>query len=392
MQVMMWIHMVITNVHQISNRDITGYSWHRIKLFRNPDFTTEHIVRLHQVPRKHHQNVAKQALEIRSCLVQAEEYIQSASAATMATRPVLLYYGLMSLALAEILMKGTGDKRLERLRSEHAGHGLSLSVTGSIDRTTRLDELLPRLRATAQHRNATAPYGTFEVWRQQVRETPVPAQVYEIHPEGAQTSGTRALFTGADVAPPPAPAGGYSLHDAVQSLPQMQQLLVHLGINPGCARATLKGKISSITKEGELEIVVHPGTPNQLGTLYEKLLFEASAVNVVTTKELPSGVVVTVPLGKNAVFMSLPPVAAASLRICNFVVNGWNIGEFGSFYVALHICGNLVRYFPDIWMGHVERSSAFALLVQELCDLALSRLPVLTASELDQRYYFNDGQ
>ena len=106
--------------------------------------------------------------------------------------------------------------------------------------------------------------------------------------------------------------------------------------------------------------------------------------------ELPSGLRLRIPysIKDTGAYSRFPHAVVLNVNWTFFLANGWSLGEFGSFYVALHIIGNLVRYYPDIWMPHVENSTSFALLVQELCELAASRLPILTASELDRCYYF----
>lgn len=260
--------MIITQVHEVTNHDINAYAWHRLRLYRNPEFTTAHLIKLHQVPANHAKNVARQANEIRFCLTQAEEYLTSASRASMATRPVLMYYGLMSLALAEILVKKNGDHRLAKLREAHASHGLTLRVLGSIDQSARLSEIVERLESQVQFRQAGVPYGTFDVWRSEVRECPVPATITNVHVIGARSTGVRAML-GGDDSPPALPTkGNYSFLEAIQGLPQFHSLLGHLGITPLTVRATLTSELDP-EGNGKLVLVVHPTNQEALNKLYE---------------------------------------------------------------------------------------------------------------------------
>jgi hypothetical protein len=68
----------------------------------------------------------------------------------MATRPALLYYCAMSLALAEVLLKQSGESRLEKLRERHNGHGLVMSLTGSLRVTDTLRSAASSLVAKQQ--------------------------------------------------------------------------------------------------------------------------------------------------------------------------------------------------------------------------------------------------
>jgi hypothetical protein len=63
------------------------------------------------------------------------------------------------------------------------------------------------------------------------------------------------------------------------------------------------------------------------------------------------------------------------------------LNEFGFIYIALYIAGNYARYFPDLWMRDVERSSPLALVIEELLAMAARRMPLLALSELSGIYY-----
>ena len=67
--------------------------------------------------------------------------------------------------------------------------------------------------------------------------------------------------------------------------------------------------------------------------------------------------------------------------------NDLKITEFGAFYSALYIAGMFCRYFPDIWMKHLDKHSQFSLMVEHLCMDAQERVPLLLLSELDQTLY-----
>jgi len=101
---------------------------------------------IHSVPTKHRENVRKQAAQIRYCLIQAREYFAAAATVTLATKPNLLYYGTMSLALAEILFKQTGDSSLDKARAENRHHGLTMTM-GGFPKTPSLYEAARQLRA-----------------------------------------------------------------------------------------------------------------------------------------------------------------------------------------------------------------------------------------------------
>jgi hypothetical protein len=63
------------------------------------------------------------------------------------------------------------------------------------------------------------------------------------------------------------------------------------------------------------------------------------------------------------------------------------LNEFGLYYAALHICGNFARYYPDVWLPHIELRSELSLAVEALADAARTRIPLLALSELKQTLF-----
>lgn len=378
--------MIISDSREIDG-DKTSYAWHRLRLFCNPEFTCERLMRLHSLKENHRKNAMAQAMQIRFCLLQSQEYFSSAAVATLATRPLLLYYAAMSLALAEVLVKGTGDIRLPKLREHHAAHGLSLVLDGEVERRTPTQDVIRRLRAVPQIRGVGVPYGTFEVWKKLVREPPIAVRFTEVSGSSSLVS-LKPLFVAKDTEPPFS-AAGYTLSDAIRGLPQLRQILVLLGVPLGCAMATLSVSLNSVG-QGHFQIIVQPGPQGLLDDLYGRMIFEPHTVNTMEIQDFSAGIGLKFPMANGMVGTSMvvPPAIKVSPDTIHFITHGWSLGEFGSFYVALHIAGNLVRYYPDIWMPHVEHSTALSLLIQEMCESAVSRLPILVAGELDRCYYF----
>lgn len=379
--------MVINEARAIEG-DATAFAWRRIQLFCNPEFTCENLVKLHSVPPRHVKNADRQAREIRYSLLQAQEYFNSAKSATLVTRPVLLYYATMNLALAEILFKNTADHRLAKLREHHAAHGLSIGIDGAIDRTVPTKNILQRLRATPQFKSGDVAYGTFEKWRQGVREIPVVGKTEESYGEMASTGATCHFF-GADVPPSPTPSKGHTLLDTLSALPTIRHSLEHLHIPLEAARATITSRIDKKRNSGTLSLIFHPIAKETLDQVLDKIVVSPDAINSLTANEMPSGVGLRFSLTDGTVggYLSLPPSVQTEVAALHFLGNSWNIGEFGAIYVALHIAGNLARYFPDLWMPHVEHSTAFSLLIHEICECAVERLPILIAGELDRCLY-----
>ena len=161
--------MIIKMAKAVTSRDLPYFAWSGLRAFQNVSNVENAIFELHNVSPKHKNNVTKQARQIRHCLIQAHEYYKAAQKVTLATKPNLLYYSAMSLALAELLLKQTGDASLDRAREQHRHHGLTLSVS-----ETKIDNLADQaatLVAKPVIINGER-IGTFEQWHKSARETP----------------------------------------------------------------------------------------------------------------------------------------------------------------------------------------------------------------------------
>ena len=169
--------MIIPVVRKMRTADPAAYAWAGLRKFQNVDLIMEELTRLHEVPSKQQGNVRKQAQQIRYCMIQAREYFAAAQSISLATKPNLLYYGLMSLALAEILYKQSGDSSLDRAREQHRHHGLSMiacKVASDVD----LHAAASNLRAVPIEMDRKRK-GNFELWHQSCREYPIGGADYD---------------------------------------------------------------------------------------------------------------------------------------------------------------------------------------------------------------------
>ncbi|WP_081053396.1 YaaC family protein [Burkholderia vietnamiensis] len=380
--------MIITSVNLIKARDITQYCWSRLAQFQNIQLTSNLICDLHGIQntdRSSRSNAKNQAEQIKYCLAQAQEYFNAATSVSLATKPVLLYYCTMSMALSEILLKQSGDSRLSKLREEHNCHGLQLGVRATPKPEDSLEDSSSSLIAKPQRDISGALKGTFEVWRRSAREHPVAGKHTTFFSSGANQQGYGVILGANDVPPPELPRSGVSLFDCMRELPYMTSLIKTFGINPNLVRASISNSRTEIYGQETIELIIHPAhrdTIDKFGNLVE---LDPEAINAMTFKELPSGYIVTYqPTGQ--IHMTFPSSTSINQDDFYFSCSGLNLGEFGFLYCALHICGNFARYYPDIWLKHIEKSSPLSMAIDELCSHALERLPLLVLSEMLRSY------
>jgi YaaC-like Protein len=163
--------MIIRAANLVSEADIGRYGWSNLRRFQNVRFVNE-LLTSRQDATASNENLKKQAQQIRYCLQQAEEYFAAAGAVSLATKPPLMYYSIMNLALAEIRFKQSGESSLDKARDQHRHHGMQPTV-GSFPRAeTRLEVVSAALRAKPMLRQGQR-FGTFELWTRSARHWPV---------------------------------------------------------------------------------------------------------------------------------------------------------------------------------------------------------------------------
>lgn len=371
--------MIIQNCATYSSVDVAKYAWMRLAQYQNIEAVTQQIMRLHALPERHRANARRQAAQIRQCLMQAREYFEAAQVVSLATRPVLLYYSLMSLALCEILLKQSADSRLERLRAEHGCHGLSLSLMSQTSPSDTLADAAAALIAKPQLVPSGLARGTFEVWRRSSRELPMSGMLTQALPgTTATTSGTAVLGVGLDIEPARFPAGGRSLLSILQCLPQMVELVYEHDVLPNLVRAKCTATSDATHLARVTQITVHPGPQILIDAFGNQVVVPASDSPQIDIQELPSGVIFSFPQ-KTAI--TLPWCVCIDTKSVWMSTQQENLNEFGLLYVGLHIAGNFARYYPDKWLAHIESSSPLALAIDRLTETAFDRAPLLALCE-----------
>ena len=374
--------MIITEVSLIAGADTARYCWASLRRFQNVAFVEEMLVDLHSLPRKHRKNVVKQAQQIRYCLHQAKEYHDAASAVGLATKPLLLYYSIMSLALAEILLKQSGDSSLDKARGEHKHHGLSLSAC-VIKPDMPLRQSTSYLSAERLIKTGVG-FGTFELWHRSARHVPIVGDIKVSYPGRYTQNGPNVIFRPSDSRLPL--FDRFTLLDCYKFLPDMRDFLRQRKMESLCARGTVSQE-TGVNQFGvnktAYQINIHQTDQTTIDCLMEEFRFEERAIENLKIIEPNGGLLVNVSYAVDQpVRFSSPDGVSLNAETTHFWAGAPPLNEFGFYYIALYILGNYARYFPDRWMVDVECSSELALSVEELVYSAERRVPLLALSEM----------
>jgi hypothetical protein len=305
---------------------------------------------------------------------------------TLAVKPVLYYYSAMSLALAELLLKQTGDSSLDRAREQHRHHGLDFRFDGTIRGIESLEESCSMLRAAPLVRSTGEPFGTFALWHRSAREAPI-AGTQRIYDDFAYARMRwTVLLTPRDTQLDRMERAGVSLLDCYLHLPHMRDFVLSHGLIHRTIRAIVKDEYNEARKQATITILVHPEQPELLDEFYSNITIEPRAIDLFRITELPSGVHIEIErrAGLPELDARIPAATVWNPEEVRFWPKSQSLNEFGFFYVALFIVGNLARYFPDVWLRELERSSPLALSVGELLIGVEDRMVVQSLSEMER--------
>ena len=286
--------MLLEETALIEGRDVSQFSWASLRQFQNVNFTADRIIKLHNVDQRYQKNAKKQAEQLRYCILQAEEYFRAAESVTMATKPVLIYYGIISLALAKVLFKQSGKSSLDAARGEHAHHGLGFRLDGGSVAGASLIDVGEKFRAVPLINANGERFGTFALWHKSSRNSPLIGNFTRNLANGSSTKSLRILAQVDDVEPRSLRKEGLSFLDCAKQLPYLRNTLAMHGVAGSTVRGVIDVNLSENGNKCEYKIVIQPGDAETISKVCERFKFSPSTVPYVTILEMPSGFILTI--------------------------------------------------------------------------------------------------
>lgn len=250
----------------------------------------------------------------------------------------------MSLALAEILMKQSGESSLDRARTIHNHHGLVLRLDEeTVRKKEDLQSVASALMAEPMIRGSTGRAGTFELWHRSARGMPGVGKVFDKHPNGGTTQQFNTILSAEDKRFPLLDKHGISLLDCFSRTPGMTSVLNSYGQSDDFVR----GKIQlsrDANNTSSCDITIHPSFDGDLDCILNKFKIQHPNVDNFDLVEFGGGGLLHIELDPSAYSASLTP------DVCNLNNNDilfWKsdnvLNEFGYIYISLYILGNFAR-------------------------------------------------
>jgi hypothetical protein len=371
----------------ITTDDIRGETWARLLDFANTELCFERIAAVHGVASNNSlkQNYKKQAQQIRVSLLQAREYFRAADIATVVTRPNLLYYGMVSLASAVMLLRGSGDYSLDQLRKNpiNKHHGLDFSTGINAKDAGQGTSLLEHSYAEV------LPKGFFLNW---YGKTPAGENVYakvaRQHLDGTESTnyeihGIERCLRGADLA-----GRKFSLADLIADLPDLMQYTRAAGIAVPSSRVDYELSIEERTSQMTIEWRIHSASPGHLKQILEAFRFqgEGGSYFTVVPEEPQTHCVVRVAATAQQLATSQYsfPATRLSLNADQFIYGKPNFAltEYAQQYIFMYALSMFARYLPDLWIRCIDSHCKAARVIERSIAEIEKKFPIQVLSLL----------
>lgn len=367
----------------IVSDNIEREAWRRLHEFANVDLTTDYLAARHgtALTASIERNYKKQAQQSRVCILQAKEYFDAARDSTLFTSSNHLYYGLVSLSSALMLLLGDGRNSLDFRRRDPANghHGLKFTTGCNATASTRGLTILEQSHAEV------LGTGHFLGWYSVL---PRRVDLYGLHKtelKDGNFSDFRACG-GYVTAPPEALVGRKrTTLDLLRHFPDLAQDFHRYGVALSAARTTQEVRLHHSGQARNLWTIHQIFNPGSREALLERFQVTSRFADCLVPRVTPSGVVW-------AVEGIIPQVDGMELRWPESrdtmdhetvsYADPIDTHELVDAYLVAFQLSMLSRYYPDLWVACIESHCKAAKLIERTVDTLVKKTPVLTLSLL----------
>ena len=358
-------HFIESGVHL---RSADARPWQHLKMLESRELCAALIERRHDI-----RPSTEQSLELATAIAQGRQYFESARSASHLARPLLLYYGALSLSRSVILASRSNGREANLSQ----GHGLQAN---------RWKEILARANASISDLEAEVNTGTFAELTEATKNRERAFVLYDgRYLDPLESCGTEDLlgsFTGRKV----------SLLSLLSRVPDLQEGYRSTFGGRGRAHPTIVysyGEIQYdyflINLQGDLpsddELRHRFGWPSELEIVEQP---RHHIFGEIPGREIK----VSQGTATKTMLESNYPVKNDRSGFPYLVEpfsNGYQLSTLSMMFAISYFAGMMVRYFPSRWAAlnsHQGRDKEHSLLILAL-DTIEERFPQLVLEELE---------
>ena len=390
--------MKIESVRRIRSTYPISQVWKRLRYFTDINITATNIKQIHGIEgTEHDNNVNKQAVQIGYCIMQAEEYFKAARVVSNPTKPVLLYYGSVSLSRALVLITndGTSSFDYKRKGKQDSHHGLEFKqfdLSGNLKKYS-LADLLNKIICNIYVRGGE-PFGHFVSFYKSLIPTRFSIPVEINYCEGNAIADNFGLQTCADMRNIEEMKNeNFNCYNLSSSLADCYNIFKELNIRPQLCRGSMKCWMQVIKGD----TYSHDKTKVKYIVAIDSIIQEEKEklLAYLRSKECPFEVHTdiggSIRLGHRFEYESeenRPPfhfpdaVDDINGDIYYLLDPNKYIHETASLFIIMFCFGMLSRYHPDLWMKMIKENVTFNEFVDSLMQIIERKFPNLILDQM----------
>jgi len=365
----------------ITTENIEKEIWKRILDFTNDEYTIRKIIGNHGDPKSRRmlENYKKQARQIRLSLIQANEYFKASEASTLATSPLLNYYGALSLCTATMLINGDGNKSLDILRKNNTSknHGLTINI--------KENDISKGLNLLQNTQIKIEKDGFFKNWYETIpkhellfgycEEEKSETTRFFYHVTGQRTNADFSEIQGDKI----------SLSDALNRIPDLVPELKKHQTPIECASSRLKVKIDSNVISYQW-LIKSPYSDSAMNSVLEQFRIDSNYIENLKYTELEGALGLFVNVNKHVgeKFSFLWPDSRSTLYHDEISFGfGITTPEIVDCFGILYGFGMLCRYYPDIWIENIDSHSLSSKIAERAIEILRKKISLLALELLE---------
>lgn len=396
----------ITQVKEIISEDPIKQIWKLLHYFNDIKYTSKQIKRVHGITDDtQDENIRKQARNISYCLKQAEDYFNASTVVGLSTRPTLLYYGVVNLSQALVLLKQNGEYSFDALRKndrQYSNHGLELVKEIKSIKPSEPNDFFEYLKCTIKTNNE-GPIGQFAMFYKSL----VP-QAICIHQSIHDSD--KSTFIENDIAHPAVDIipiddlvrNGINVFESIKGLPDLYSDLLGIGVQPLLTRGNNKRSVINYYKKDEstgenkrdkvsiTDDFFIDGIPIDKKEVF--LSFYKEKIPDMTTiadfglnlhLQLKKDLMVDGIVQENVQLGYYPDIVESINGKKFYVLDPKNyLPEPASYFAVTYCLGMLSRYYPDIWIRTLKDEPAVAEIADTILNTVYRKFPNLILDQM----------
>ncbi len=395
---------MIEKITRISTEDPIKYVWKTLRYFIDINFSIEQIKKIHNIEKKSEDNnIKKQAKQLGYCIRQAEEYFRASSCVNLPTRPLLLYYGIVNLSQALVLLRQNGDYSLDALRKKdtHKHHGLEIlgDFKSSTYSKNDLKPFLNSIQCRCYFKN-DIPWGQFPNFYKSIEPcvSTINTKYYNNNVEYQMV--LNPVVTSDKIEIEKFNKKVFNVFNIIKTLPDLYNLLYNNSIIPDLCRGQAnanhkKQYIKDANGQDVIKILlefyysIDFATPEQKSLLIS--YYKEYVKNIDITGEYENSFTFKQLLENPEIDTTFytPDITENIFGDLYYIVypNEY-LPEPAAHFVILYCLGMISRYYPDIWLKTIDENVILAEVIDNLLDIVYRKFPYLILDQMTGIHHY----